>query len=170
MKKQSKVSALVLSLVLLSMSGLANAEFTKGMTNEQAAAEVDAQLKDGKSLADIAAAAKEAGVSATALTTALIAAGQAPVVVAKAVVAANPKEAAAITKAAVDAAPKQAAQIQAAVLTVPGVTPTTLSAPASERRQETRQEQRQQQRQEQRQESQPIGGGAERPKNTASPS
>jgi hypothetical protein len=167
MKKQSTVSALVLSLVLLSVSGLANAAFTKGMTKDQAAAEVKAQLKDGKSLADITASAKDAGVAAAELTTALIQSGQNPSVVAKAVAAANPTEAAAITKAAVTAAPTQAASIQKAVLSVPGVNPTAvLSATASDRPQQARQEQRREQREEH---HQPSGGGAERPKGTASP-
>jgi hypothetical protein len=131
MKTQSKISALVLSLVLLSVSGLANAAFTKGMTTDQAAAEVKAQLKEGKSLADITASAKAAGVSATELTTALIQAGQTPSLVAKAVAAANPAEVAAITKAAVAAAPTQAASIQAAVLSIPGVNPSVVLAPTA---------------------------------------
>jgi hypothetical protein len=173
MSKQLVLKSLAVAVGLFLVSGLANAAFIKGMTKDQATAEIKAQLKDGKSLADISATAKDAGVTAADLTTALIQAGQNPSVVAKAVAAANPAEASAITKAAVAAAPTQAASIQKAVLSVPGVNPSdVLIATASDRPQQSRQEQRQEQRQEhQRQEQhQPSGGGAERPKNTASPS
>jgi hypothetical protein len=120
MKKQSKISALVLALALLSVSGLANAAFTQGMTKEQAADEVKAQLKDGKSLDEITAAAKTAGVPATELATALIQAGQNPTAVTTAVVKANPAEAAKITTAAIKAAPSVAQEIsKAAVAAAP---------------------------------------------------
>lgn len=129
MKKQSKVSALVLALALLSVSGLANAAFTQGMTKEQAAAEVKAQLKDGKSLDQIAKAAKTAGVPAAELATALIQENQNPVEVTTAVVKENPDQAANITTAAIKAAPTVAQAIsKAAVAAAPAQAGAIVSA------------------------------------------
>ncbi|MDD4910683.1 MAG: hypothetical protein PHP57_00165 [Sideroxydans sp.] len=124
MVKTSKVSALVLALVLASASGLASAAFKPNMTAAQVKAEVAEQVKNKKSLADIAAEAKEAGVPAADLTTALIEAGQPATSVAAAVAAANPKEAAAVKSAAIAAAPAgERDAIQQALITTPGVNP-----------------------------------------------
>lgn len=137
MKKQSKVSALVLALALLSVSGLAKADFTPGMTKEQVAAEVQLQLGAGKSLDKIAAAAKTAGVPAAELATALIQANQNPVAVTTAVVKENPDQAANITTAAIKAAPTVAQDIaKAAVAAAPAqagaiVTASINAAPSS---------------------------------------
>ena len=76
MVKNSKVSALVLAMLLGSVSGLASAAFVSGMTTAQISAEVSAQLGAHKTLAQIAEEAKAAGMPASALTAALIAAGQ----------------------------------------------------------------------------------------------
>lgn len=90
------------------------------MTKEQAAAEVKAQLKDGKSLDQIAKAAKTAGVPAAELATALIQENQNPVEVTTAVVKENPDQAANITTAAIKAAPTVAQAIsKAAVAAAP---------------------------------------------------
>lgn len=129
MKKQSKVSALVLALALLSVSGLAKADFTPGMTKEQVAAEVQLQLGAGKSLDKIAAAAKTAGVPAAELATALIQANQNPVAVTTAVVKENPDQAANITTAAIKAAPTVAQDIaKAAVAAAPAQAGAIVSA------------------------------------------
>ncbi len=104
MVKKSKVSALVLAMLLGTVSGLAIAgkapmdeagnpigvkaeqssevSFTAGMSKNQIAAVVKAQLAAGKKLADIVAEAKSKGVNADYLKAALIAEGQDPTLVA----------------------------------------------------------------------------------------
>ena len=92
MVKKSKVSALVLAMLLGSVSGMASAAFVSGMTAAQISAEVSAQLGAHKTLAQIAEEAKAAGVPASALTTALIAAGQDAAFVAQDVAFIYPQE------------------------------------------------------------------------------
>ena len=70
MKKILVLAATVLS----SVSALA---FTAGMTPAQVTAEVGQRVKNGESIANIAAAAKSVGVSPTALQSALLASGRA---------------------------------------------------------------------------------------------
>lgn len=103
MVKKSQVSALVLAMLLGSVSGMASAAkapmdeagneigvvaeqssevgFTADMSKNQIAAVVKEKLKAGKKLADIVAEAKSKGVNSADLKAALIAQGQDPVVV-----------------------------------------------------------------------------------------
>jgi len=124
----------------LSVSGLANAAFTKGMSDEQVAAEIKLQLVAKKSqglsekasLDAIVAEAKAAEVSAVKLTTALIQANQSPAAVTTAVVKANPAEATNITKAAILAAPTAAREVaNAAAIAAPSQAGQIIAAAAS---------------------------------------
>lgn len=154
MNKQSYIKTLVLALGLLSISGLAQAEFVRGMDQQQVAIEIIAQINAGVSLDNIAKGANEAGLSPVQVTEALIKAGQNPVAVVKAIISANLAAAASVTAAAVAAVPSQATEITnaaiavapaqskaiiVAVLIVPGINPAdVLSASASGRSSESR--------------------------------
>lgn len=153
MNKQNKVKALVLALGLMSLAGLARAEFAPGMTAQQVAQEVTAQLKAGKGLEAIAKAAHDAGLQPEQVASSLISAGQNPAAVVTALIKANPDaavsitaaavtmepaQAAAITAAAVAAAPQQRQAITTAALTVPGVNPGEVLAATAAGRNESR--------------------------------
>lgn len=133
MNKQRNVKALILALGLLSVSGLAQAQFVRGMDQPALAAEVRLQLLSGLSLNLIAQSAKEAGLNSAQLAEVLIQAGVYPVAVVKAVAKENPKEAGSVLAAALKlVSPELRKEIVTAVLTVPGVNPTTvLEASAS---------------------------------------
>jgi len=128
MRKQKNMKALVLALGLMTVSGLAQAEFSRNMSNEQVAAEVRVQIRNGRSLDIIASEAKKAGLNSAQITTAMIQAGQVPASVVTAMVSANPEQAAAIVNAAIAAAPDQRRAILSAALTVPGVNPSSILA------------------------------------------
>lgn len=139
MDEQSKVKTLVMVLGLLSLSGLAQADFVSGMSQQQVATEIGAQLKSRVSLDQIAKEANDAGLNLAQVTEVLIKAGQRPAAVVRAVISVNPAasesvaavavtfapagQASEIAAAAGAAAPSQAAAIIAAILTVPGVNP-----------------------------------------------
>lgn len=138
MDKQSNVKTLVLALGLLSLSGLAQAEFVSGMSQKQVATEIAAQLQNRVSLDQIAKEANEAGLNLVQVTEFLILAGQRPDAVVMAVISVNPavaesvavaavaaapNRAEVIAKAAIAAAPSQSKVITIAMLTVPGVNP-----------------------------------------------
>ncbi len=133
MSKKINVRVSILALALLSVSGLAQAQFVRGMDQPALAAEVRLQLLSGLSLNLIAQSAKAAGLNSAQLTEVLIQAGVYPVAVAKAVAKENPKEAGLIMSAALKLSPpEQRKEIITALLTVPGVNPTTvLEASAS---------------------------------------
>lgn len=149
MNKQNGFKVLILAMGLLSLPGLAQAEFVKGMSQQQMVIETSAQLNAGASLEMIAKQANAAGLNPAKLVEVLIQAGQDPIAVvsimigmnpsaaesiAAAAVAASPGQAGEITNAAIVAAPAQSKSIVLAVLTVPGVNPgDVLSASASGR-------------------------------------
>lgn len=122
MNKQINLKTLVLALGLLSLSGLAQAEFVRGMNQQQVATEISAQITTGASLGKIAKGAHEAGLNLAQVTETLIKTGQKPADVVKAVVSVNPEAAESVTAVAVTAAPAdQAAEIAAAaVAAAPG--------------------------------------------------
>lgn len=128
MRKQINMKALLLALGLMSVSGMAQADFSRTMSNEQVAAEVKVQIINGRSLEMIAREAKKAGLNPVQVTTAMIQAGLVPAGVVTAVVSANPEQASAIVKAAIAAAPDQRRAITTAALTVPGVNPSSILA------------------------------------------
>lgn len=122
MSKQLNIKALVLALGLLSVSGMAQAVFTSGMSQQQVAAEIGTQLKAGISLDIIAKEANAAGLNPAQVTETLIKSGQDAAAVAKAIITVNPAAAESVTALAVTLAPAgQAAQIAAAaVAAAPG--------------------------------------------------
>lgn len=167
MKKQSKLSALVLSLALLFVSGSAHAAFTTGMTEDQVKAEILAQQQAGTPLKAIAKAAKEAGFSAAAVTTALIKAGV-------------PALDAAFNVASVSTNMERSEIMAAARAAAPSINGGSitgavgqgyLSGLRSTASQGQQQQQQRQQQQQQQQNSNPTGGGGltEQIRNQASP-
>jgi hypothetical protein len=140
MSKQINVKVSILALALLSVSGLAQAQFSKGMDQANLATEIRLQLLSGLSLNLIAKSAKTSGLDSVQVTEALIQAGVYPAAVVKAVARENPKAAGSILAAALKlVSPEQRKEIITAMLTVPGVNPTTVleataSGPQSEDR------------------------------------
>lgn len=129
MNMPSKVKVLVLALGLFTAVGPAQAQFTRGMdqANLNAEVEVKLQLLSGLSLSLIVKQAKDSGIRPEPLAKALMQAGVGPVAVARSVAVEFPSEAGLITDTVLKLAPDEMRnQIITAVLTVPGVNPTTV--------------------------------------------
>ena len=75
MNKKSKFNALMLVSSMISVTGVAQAEFVAGMTPQQVSQEVAAQLNAGMDLDVIIKAAHEGSLSPDQVTNSLIQAG-----------------------------------------------------------------------------------------------
>lgn len=147
MNKKMNAKALVLALSLMSVAGVAQAKFVKGMTAQHVSQEVTVWLMAGMSLDTIVKAAHEAGLKSEQVAFSLIQSGQKPAAVVAALIKVDPQAAGAITAAALTMKPAQAAVITttaisavpqqrraiiSAALTVSGVNPSdVLSATAA---------------------------------------
>lgn len=141
------VKALILALGLMSVTGVAQAKFIKGMTAQQLSQEVKVWIMAGKAVDTIANAAHDAGLKSEQVASSLIESGQNPAAVVAALIKVDPQaaglitvaaltmrpaQAAAITAAAISAAPLQSRTIILEALTVPEVNPSdVLSATAA---------------------------------------
>ncbi len=144
---QKYFSKWVFALGLITLSGLAQAQFVAGMNKQQLIVETTSQLNMGIGIAVVARQAIDAGLNPALVTEALIKAGQDGVVVVKVMIAidsaaaesitaaavtASLGQVGAITSAAIAAAPQLSKSIVLAVLIVPGVNPAdVVSASAS---------------------------------------
>jgi hypothetical protein len=143
MKKSSKFASLLFAIGMMSLSGAAYALFDNTMNQQQLAAEIKAQIRDGSTLEMIARGASAAGMKPTDMTAQLIYAGQYPAAVVTALINAFPQDqvsiaieavktapnqAASILGAAIAAAPQQRQAITTAVLILPGINPAMVLA------------------------------------------
>lgn len=110
------IVALVLALSFMSLGGVAQAGFIKGMSAQQLSRELKAWLVAGKSLEAIAKATHEAGLKSEQVASILIGSGQSPAGVVAALTRVDPQAATAITVAALTIKPAQAAVITAAAI------------------------------------------------------
>jgi len=134
---------MLIALSLMSLSGTAHALFDNTMNQQQLAAEIKSQIRQGSTLEMIARAASAAGMEPTEMTAELIYAGQYPAAVVTALINAFPQDqvtiaieavktvpnqAASILVAAIAAAPQQRQAITTAVLILPGINPAMVLA------------------------------------------